>query len=998
MNFRYVRVLVTMLLVALMLAPALVAQTSTSGAIEGTVRDNSGAPLPGVTVEVRSPNLQGVRSDVSDARGVFHFTNLPPGTYSLNATLSGFNNVKQQDILVGLNRTVTLDVTMSAAVSETITVTSAAPVVDITSAASGANVTAETIKSLPIGRSFTAIAQVAPGTNSDPFGTVVYGSTGAENQVIIDGLNTTNVSHGTEQGKRLNFDFVQEVEVITGGLSAEYGRMTGGVINAITRSGSNQFKGDVFGYNEGGGLRSDPNYADKLSATATTITDIDSRYDYGANLGGYIMKDRLWFFGAYDRTSEDDISIRINTPLNVPGFSVPVGGKQTSTVTRDLYAGKLSLALTPSHLLNLSVFGDPSTTEGAVAAIAGPPSTFMGTLDTGGNDANLRYAGVFGTNWTVNAMYGMHREKNELGGSGVSTPLIIDQTVVPNTRSGGFGYVQNDKQSRDVAKADISAFFGSHQIKFGGDAESLEIEVARGESGGDRIRKRCTKTVHTGETCSGVGGTVYYTHETYLEDTTPGFDRSNPATYASASVYPQTSKPTTDNTSFYLQDSWKALSNFTLNLGVRWEQQKVNSRTGETSINLDSNLAPRIGAIWDVMNNGRSKAYVNYGRFYESIPMDINIRAFGGELSMQLNNFDPKPGAFTADPAAPAISKGKLYTLLGGGTEPVDPDLKGQHIEEYLVGYDQEVFSNLSVGIKGTYRKLNDVIEDMLVIETGEYFIANPSMGIGKDAGFLSGDAAPAPRPKRTYKGMELHATKRFSNNYQFFASYLWSRLEGNYDGTFQTSTGQLDPNINSAYDYADFALNNNGLLSNDRTHQIKFYGSYTVPAGFARGLDVGASFHWASGIPITGLGYEFAGYRNYEYYLTKRGELGRGPSNYEADLHLGFPIPIASTRLNLLVDVFNLLNRQAISAIDMRMDLSSDAACAVFEHQFGANADSVCNGYGAWANVPGTTKPVDRFTDARASATNPDFLKKGTGSGSFTGQRSIRVGLRWSF
>src|SRR5204862_1387870 len=173
--------------------------------------------------------------------------------------------------------------------------------------------------------------------------TTVYGSTGSENEYVVDGLNLTGVSHG-QNVKSINMDFIQEEQVLTGGLPAEYGRMTGGAINAVTKSGSNEFHGDAYGYDSGGSLNSDP---DKTVAqyptSATTIGTIDRQYDYGADLGGYIMKDRLWFFGAYDRVSEKDLSTRINVPLVVPGFSVAVGQSLPSTLTRDLYAGKLSL-------------------------------------------------------------------------------------------------------------------------------------------------------------------------------------------------------------------------------------------------------------------------------------------------------------------------------------------------------------------------------------------------------------------------------------------------------------------------------------------------------------------------------------------------------------------------------------------------------------------------------------------------------------------------------
>jgi hypothetical protein len=468
----------------------------------------------------------------------------------------------------------------------------------------------------------------------------------------------------------------------------------------------------------------------------------------------------------------------------------------------------------------------------------------------------------------------------------------------------------------------------------------------------------------------------------------------------------------------YIQDTWKVLTNFTLNLGVRQETQKVGARDGSTAINLKHNFAPRLGAIWDVANNGRSKLYANFGRFYEAIPMDINLRSFGGEIGLQVNNQDPTPGHFTpgtvtkvGEGGVPGIGGNvNAYSALGASVTPADPKLKGQYIDEYLVGYDYELAPSLMVGLKGTYRNLGRVIEDMLVISSGDYFIANPGTGIGTNAGFLSEDVAPATKAKRQYKGVEIHAEKRFSNNYQFFGSYVWSKLTGNYDGTFQNSTGQLDPNINSAYDYADFALNNSGPLSSDRRHQVKFYGSYTFSSGMTKGLDVGASFHWQSGLPLNAQGYEFAGYRNYEYYLTPRGSLGRGPSDYEADLHAGFPVAFGGgSRLTLVADIFNVFNRQSITKLDNRMDLSTDSACSVFDKAGFTGAQKcvlggvdaagkpigVGNGYGGWANVPGTTNPVGSFSNARAAATNPSFLTKGL---SFTGARSIRLGARWSF
>jgi hypothetical protein len=389
--------------------------------------------------------------------------------------------------------------------------------------------------------------------------------------------------------------------------------------------------------------------------------------------------------------------------------------------------------------------------------------------------------------------------------------------------------------------------------------------------------------------------------------------------------------------------------------------------------------------VWDVTNTGRSKLYANYGRFYEDIPQDINIRSFGGEVVCFCYNFDPTAANILPDASAPRRS-----TLLGG-PEATDPKLKGQFINEWIGGFEYEVKPNFAVGIKGTYRNLGRVIEDFLVPSEGNYFIANPGEGtLGQTLAFYDQvHTAPAPKAERKELAFELTARKRFSNNWQLLASYVWEKLEGNYDGTFQNSTGQLDPNINSAFDYADFLVNSNGRLSAERQHQLKFDGSYQFK-GALDGLNVGVSTYWFSGLPLTAYGYSFA-YQNWEYYLSPRGALGRGPSNWEANVHVDYPVKLGSSsrqKLDLVVDVFNLFNRQSAIQLDQRYNLIQDGVC-------GGIAESQCNGDGGLATQGDSLTPVAQLTDARATATNPDFLKK---SVLFTLPRSIRVGVRLTF
>ena len=973
-KFRVAALFVSVLLIALG------AFAQTTGAIVGTV-GQAGTPLPGVTVEARSPNLQGARVETTDPGGHFRLSLLPPGDYIVTATLSGFNTVTQKNVHVGLGATVTLEVALSPAASEKITVTGAAPVVDVSSASTGVNVTSETMAALPIARNFTAVAQVAPGTKTDAAGTTVYGSTGAENQYVIDGLNTTAVRNGTE-GKTLNFDFVQEVEVKTGGLPAEYGRMTGGMINAITKSGGNEFTGDVFGFDQPGGLRSGDSSLDQRPFTAGSTTTDHSQLDFGLDAGGYFVKDRLWFFGAFDDTSQTRSNYRINSTLVIPaesdlpaGYTLPLGSVIPTKIKSQLFAGKLTLRATESQNLTLSIFGDPTKTSGALFGVNGPPTTTQGELKTGGSDYIGRYSGIFTTKFLVNAEAGHHHEDATTTGVGTTLPGLIDQTVSPNIFTGGFGFFDSDKYDRDVAKLAFTAFLSNHEFKVGGDYEDMQADVQNFQGGaGQRIYKR------------GSGTNIYYRHRYYVDDLAPGFNQSDPTTWKIA--LPQVAQPETKNNSLYMQDSWRVLPNFTISGGIRWESQKLLGRGGVVATDIKDNWAPRLGVIWDVANNGRSKAYANVGRFYENIPMDINIRSFGGELVCFCYNFSPSPAALAPDPAVTQARS----SLLGGAT-PVDPNLKGQYIDELLGGYEYEIRPNLAIGIKGTYRKLGRVIEDMLQVPiAGNYIITNPGTGIGRESGFYDfTNTVVAPKATRTYKGVEVTANKRFSNNYQFFASYVWSRLEGNYDGTFQASTGQLDPNINSAYDYADFLVNNHGLLSNDRTHQLKFYGSYQFSgASMLNGLDVGLAAHYASGTPLTATGYSQA-YQNWEYYLTTRGALGRGPADYEADLHVDFPIKVGTGHMSVIADVFNILDRQGKTAVDLRYNRAQDAACIGFVGTNGS-ADP-CNGDGGITTPNHTLTP--NGTVNLAAAPNPDFLKAGT---AFTSPRTFRLGARFTF
>ena len=318
---------------------------------------------------------------------------------------------------------------------------------------------------------------MAPGVTQDTYGASMSGSTSAENQYIIDGLNTTGVEVGT-QGKTLNFDFIQEVEVKTGGLGAEYGRMTGGAVNVITKSGGNAFHGDGFGFFEHAQAS---NIASQLPKTSTTTTTTPQTADYGGDLGGYLAKDKVWFFGAYDRVQRRDDSTVIRT-LTAPG-SPSVGTVVPLDRTSNLYSAKLTYKASQNHTLVFSMFGDPNTRDGNVFAVSGPPSTWQGTLDQGGLDMVGRYEGVFGGKTMLQVQGAQHQGEDGVRRRGCVDAAALDQTVSPTQNAGGFAGFNNQDFTRDVVKGDLTNYWGSHTIKVGGDWERVDATVNRYSGG-----------------------------------------------------------------------------------------------------------------------------------------------------------------------------------------------------------------------------------------------------------------------------------------------------------------------------------------------------------------------------------------------------------------------------------------------------------------------------------------------------------------------------------
>ena len=878
---------------------ALPLYAQTTGSISGHVSSNSAA-LPGVTVEATGPALQGSRDAVTDSGGGYHLALLPPGSYTVTFTLSGFSSRKSASIVVSLGKEATIDIALSPSMSETITVAEPAALINTTSTTLGTDLTATVIETLPTGRNYSSVVQVTPGVSSDAIQSndkqtatiAVYGSSGAENAFYVDGVNTTGSEYGF-QGKELNFEFIQAIEVKTGGYEAEYGRATGGIINVVTKSGSNALRGDVFGYYD----------SDSLQTNSKTVVGGTpagfKRKDYGADVGGFIVKDKLWFFAAYDQVR--------NTQDNTLGDGPDAGKSVASLSHRNLGSAKLTFSITPLHTFTATLLQDPRADTGAINdanhTLIGQPATYLGRQDFGGRDYALRYDGIVGSQWLFSAQGARHRESNSVGPS-TTAGNAIEYIDARNNffQSGGFGLIQDKSFERKFYGGSATRYLGAHQIKGGIEIQNETANVVKRMSGGQQVDIFANPNNPS---------KPIYSHFYW---TTPD------ATVANAPVSALNASPRHKNSSAYLQDRW-TLKNVTLNAGIRWDRQRIIDASGVTQIDLKKDFAPRLGFVWDPSGVNHAKVFGSYGRYYEEIPMDLVIRSFSYERQPRIINYSPT--SVTPDPNAEADAATKS-AILGGFTEPSDPNLKNQYLTEYLVGGEREVMPNISVGIKGIYRSYGRVIEDFLCADDGTYCIGNPGQGIMKKVFTLDySKQIDAPKPKRTYKGIQLDATKAFANNWQGLASYVYSRLEGNYDGEYSPFTNiGADPNISAAYDYYDFFTNgsdltkitNHGPLSNDRRHQLKVSGIYNTPWK----LSLGVAAYWRSGSPVTRYGYSDA-YRRYEFFLTPRGGEGRTPSNYDADVHLGYPIAVHNSQLNILLDIFSILNTQRAVLLDQR-------------------------------------------------------------------------------
>jgi outer membrane receptor protein involved in Fe transport len=908
-----------LLLAAALLLVVHPAYAQTTGRIDGRVLDNNGDPLPGVTVTATSAQLQGTRTAVTEADGRFRLLALPPGEYALKADLDGFNDLEVPSLSVGLDRTVSFELQMTPVFGEVVTISAESPVIDVTSTTSGAAFDEELIQQLPTTRTFHGLAFNAPGvvTGGNPGGGAnepsVNGASAAENRYLVDGLDTTDPAFGTI-GSTLAFEFIQEVEVKTGGYEAEYGGALGGVLNVVTKSGSNELAGDVFAY------YNDDSLQESAPPTPTLGRDLGfEEYDFGADLGGKLIQDKLWYF------------VAVNPAYNDIDTETRTGTVVTTEIDRLYYAGKLTWQLNPNNQLVISGFGDPTdrTNDAFARNSAG---VVAHEIEDGAQSYGVAYNGTLGPNFLLEASAGRYdqTEKQDplrdvafysvsqggaiptgfLRSSGCVRNGVIATGIIWNDGcvGGSFHQIDGDRQ-RDDARASGTLFATTgpldHELKLGTNWRKVEYRDHANYPGGTSGAARDSNGfVYDAGGLQGERIQLFNAFIRFID-------------------YDQNSNGETDELALFFQDQVRIGDYITLNAGVRadkYTSEGDRSNIGSRSLDFDygDTVAPRIGLTADVTRNGRSKLYGHYGRFYESVPLDINVRAFGNEQFQFYYFYYPTNGSL---PTAQNPGEWFYTYLLGVGTS-VDPGIDPMYSDEIVGGFEYEVVTGVAVGIKYVNRELGNVIEDISVDGGHTYFITNP--GGTYTANPVTGEPIDEnhdgvaetvifPEAEREYEAFEFTVNKRFSNNWQAFFSYVNSENIGNYGGLFRQDNGQLDPNITSLFDLPSLLAGAYGLLPNDREHQVKLYGSYVWPFKLVTGF----SGQFLSGTPISKLGAHDI-YGNNERFVVPRGSAGRTDDVWSIDSHIEYPVSFGdAVDLRLIADVFNITDESKASTVD---------------------------------------------------------------------------------
>jgi Carboxypeptidase regulatory-like domain len=789
---------VVILCFGLFSAVALAQDIATKGSIGGKITDQNGAAIPGATVTATGGLNE--RTAITDSSGSFKIDNLTPGAYSLKVSNTGFKTtaVPNVEVLVGKESSLALKLEPGE-VSATVTVTGGGAVDSATTAVSS-NLNDQLFKNIPVQRGISSLFYLAPGTTDGLGGgrdnPSISGGSALDNLYIADGVNITDSAFGGigtfsrsygALGTGINSSFIKEVQVKTAGFEPQYGQSQGGIVNIITQSGSKEYHGAIYGFAQPKSFEAtrkqqdEPNRFNKAGKLLH-----EEGYDVGADVGGYVpgARNSLFFFGSFNPTVRRQIvrGAEKNAADPVDFGLRTLRGPQFANRTRAYnYAGKVEWLVNSNHQVTFSIFGDPSKTNlSSWRTLVTDNTTADSILDYGTRNMSVRYNGTLSPTVTFNASLGLGKSRfNETGfanlnnisdrrGSDAGTIQGVTgfQAMHGNYSAVGLGFFEptvSKSKRADFNLTKTHSMWGQHSLGLG-------YTFQRGNYDGSRLRSGPTYTIPAGNSIASGHTTNAHFRLRFRTPancpTCPLFPvLLNNGTTALVPVRLQVYRAEFDSTDFttysnyhawYAQDTWKFNKYITGLFGLRWEQERLVGSPGPTGQRIGYTFtdqwAPRIGVTVDPLGRGKTKAYYNYGRFFEYIPLDLAERSLSAEKDWIGATFAPESvGGLavvnqygTVNPIIDAAHQitGPTGLSTGDPANPIVPGTKLGFTDEHTVGFEQQLPNNFTLSVRYIDRRAKRIIEDAASVSP-EATLADAPLGAGIGQVYYIGNISP---------------------------------------------------------------------------------------------------------------------------------------------------------------------------------------------------------------------------------------------------------------
>lgn len=890
----------------LCIASGAYAQSSVTGSIFG-------AGEGGSTVVVQNMDTGVSRTIAVDKNGRYRVSDLPNGRYRVQLQKDGQTVSTRENVAVNIASGTEVSFAGGSVqdLSRVDVTAAAVPSIDVSQVDTKTVFTAEQLNKISIARDIASVALLAPsvvrndsynsGGNTVPsFG----GSASSENAYYINGFAVTNPLSSIGFTS-LPFDAIAQQQILTGGYGAEFGRSTGGVINIVTKRGTNEWKGGVYTMWSPEALRANPRNTyypdtgffkadnpDPTKRTDGTLYQYRNKNQYwtettGAYVGGPLIKDRLFVYADIEKTKREGegvASIRTAAASTKNAY-------QTYAYDQPKWAVKVDWNITDNHLLEFTGISDVDEYESQGYLYNYADFTHGDTQNAGSHtkkDSKLyvgKYTGYLTDNLTVSALYGQQKithEDNPWGydpscprtsaAATARVPGIPDANYV-GCQSTGTKSLDGSRDKTDGYRLDVGYTLGNHDIRAGIDTMTAR-SITGDEYGGGFIWVYSRSANPNGAVNPGLG--VIGSPASAGGYGTQGY-------YVRRQYYTHEANVKTEQAAQFIEDRWQVTDNVLLSLGLRNEQFTNYTSAGEKYVKQDNQWAPRFGVAWDVFGDSSFKLFGNAGRYHLALPNNVAVRAASKSLyTMEyftytgvdakgnptgLTHINVVPNGYSC-PGQPNV----VSTNLECGNAP-DPrtvaaiDLKSHYQDEFIVGMEQVLSNTLSWGAKVTYRQLKSAIDDTCTPALGGgCFIFNPGVGNSfweeQDDGTFekvhySAKQLNLPKLKRNYYALDLFLERAYTNGFYGKVEYTFSRNYGNTEGQLasdlDTGTGgQEDVSATQDWDLPQLMEGANGLLPNHRAHQIKAFGFYE----WNKEWRTGASLIMASGRPRNCMSY----------------------------------------------------------------------------------------------------------------------------------------------